>query len=41
MIYSEATIAVPLIAGYAYHKKAWTAREPRHWTKVLEQGVAV
>ena len=23
MVYSEATLAVPLIAGYAYHKKAY------------------
>jgi len=41
MVYSEATVAVPLITGYAYHKRGWTARQPRHWTKVLEQGVTV
>lgn len=29
MVYSEATIALPLIAGYAYHKKNWMKREPR------------
>ena len=23
MVYSEATLAVPLIAGYAYHKGSW------------------
>ena len=37
MVYSEATLAVPLIAGYAYHKGAFKAREFRRWTKVLEQ----
>ena len=26
MVYSEATLAVPLIAGYAYHKAAWKQR---------------
>ncbi|MGE4169276.1 MAG: deoxyhypusine synthase [Candidatus Margulisiibacteriota bacterium] len=26
MVFSEATVAFPLIAGYAYHKKNWTAR---------------
>ena len=26
MVFSEATLAVPLIAGYAYHKGAWKAR---------------
>jgi deoxyhypusine synthase len=29
MVYSEATIAVPLIAGYAYHKGSWKARAAR------------
>jgi deoxyhypusine synthase len=37
MVYSEATLAVPLIAGYAYHKGAYKAREFRRWTKILEQ----
>jgi deoxyhypusine synthase len=36
MVYSEATIAVPLIAGYAYHKGAWKNREARRWTRLLE-----
>src|SRR5271170_5156384 len=36
MVYSEATIAVPLIAGYAYHKGALRNREARHWTRLLE-----
>ena len=36
MVYSEATMALPLITGYAYHKKAYAERPERHWTKVLE-----
>ncbi len=27
MVFSEATLALPLIAGYAYHKKGWKARK--------------
>src|SRR5271163_2898173 len=36
MVYSEATLAVPLIAGYAYHKKAYEARKARRWAALLE-----
>ncbi len=35
MVYSEATLAVPLIAGYAYHKEGWKNRQPKHWSRVL------
>ena len=35
MVYSEATIALPLIAGYAYHKGAWKNRERKNMQKVL------
>ncbi len=35
MVYSEATLAVPLILGYAYHKGAWKARKPKQWSKLL------
>lgn len=35
MVYSEATLAVPLIAGYAYHKEGWKVRRPKHWSRVL------
>lgn len=31
MVYSEATLAVPLIAGYAYHKGGWKSRPARRW----------
>ena len=27
MVFSEATLAVPLIAGYAYHKGGWKQRK--------------
>jgi len=36
MVFSEATIAVPLIAGYAYHKGAWKNRQARRWAQLLE-----
>jgi deoxyhypusine synthase len=39
MVFSEATLALPLIAGYAYHQGAWKKRTARRWTRVLE-GVA-
>ncbi len=36
MVYSEATLALPLIAGYAWHKQAYTARKERRWAHLLE-----
>jgi deoxyhypusine synthase len=36
MVFSEATIAVPLIVGYAYHKAGWKARPERRWSQLLE-----
>jgi len=36
MVYSEATMALPLIAGYAYHKQAHAARKGRRWARLLE-----
>jgi deoxyhypusine synthase len=36
MVFSEATIAVPLIAGYAYHKGGWRTRTARKWNQLLE-----
>jgi deoxyhypusine synthase len=39
MVYSEATIALPLIAGYAYHKGAWRTRAARKWNQLLEPTV--
>ncbi len=42
MVFSEATLAVPLIAGYGYHKGAWKDRKAKHFARLLEpaaQGV--
>ena len=35
MVYSEATIAMPLVTGYAYHKGAWKNREKRELQKLF------
>jgi len=35
MVYSEATIAMPLVAGYAYHKGAWKNRTKREMQKIF------
>ncbi len=35
MVYSEATIAMPLVAGYAYHKGSWKERKPRELQKIF------
>lgn len=34
MVYSEATIGMPLIVGYAYHKGAWKERKPKEFQKL-------
>ncbi len=36
MVYSEATLAVPLIVGYAYEKGAWRERKERRLAQLLE-----
>ncbi len=36
MVYSEATIAVPLIVGYAYHKGSWKARDEKRFARQFE-----
>jgi deoxyhypusine synthase len=41
MVYSEATLAVPLIVGYAYHKGSWKQRIGKQWSAALEQQPAV
>lgn len=35
MVYSEATIAMPLVAGYGYHKMSWKNREKREFQKLF------
>ncbi|MCL5031325.1 MAG: deoxyhypusine synthase [Bacteroidetes bacterium] len=41
MVYSEATIAMPLVAGYAYNKGAWKERKPREFQKIFAEEKAV
>ncbi|NBO91086.1 MAG: deoxyhypusine synthase [Planctomycetia bacterium] len=36
MVYSEATLALPLILGFAYHKGNWRTRQARRWSRLLE-----
>lgn len=36
MVYSEATIAMPLVTGYAYHKGAWKKRKKREFQKIFK-----
>jgi deoxyhypusine synthase len=35
MVYSEVTLAAPLIVAYAYHKKSWKNRKARNYAKFL------
>ena len=37
MVFSEATLALPLIAGYAYHKKNYAARSGKNFSDVLDR----
>jgi deoxyhypusine synthase len=36
MVFAEATLAVPLIAGYVYHKGSWKDQQPREFAKMLD-----
>ena len=36
MVYSEATLALPLIAGYAFHKKAFSSRKELRLARLLD-----
>lgn len=40
MVYAEATLALPLIAGYAWHKGAWKNRQARNYSKLLDHPVS-
>ena len=40
MVYSEATIALPLIAGYAYHKGGWKNRPVRSFARLYAEAEA-
>ena len=37
MVYSEATIGMPLIVGYAYYKGSWKERKPKNFQKLFLQ----
>jgi deoxyhypusine synthase len=37
MVFAEATLALPLIAGYAWHKGDWENRQAREYTKLLDE----
>ena len=37
MVYSEATIAMPLVAGFAYHKGAWKNRTKKEMQKIFNK----
>lgn len=37
MVYSEATLALPLVAGYAYHKAGWKKRKARDFASALNR----
>jgi deoxyhypusine synthase len=37
MVFSEATIALPLLASYAYHKGNWRNREDKRFNKLLDE----
>jgi deoxyhypusine synthase len=36
MVYSEATIAMPLVVGYAYHKGGWKKRKAKDFTAKID-----
>ena len=37
MVYSEATLAIPFIIGYGYHKKSWKNRKAHNYQKFLQE----
>ncbi|NTV91924.1 MAG: deoxyhypusine synthase [Chlorobiaceae bacterium] len=36
MVFAEATLALPLIAGYAYHKRNWEGRRAKNFNAMLD-----
>jgi deoxyhypusine synthase len=40
MVFCEATIALPLITGYAYGKGAWRTRKAREFSKLFQHAKA-
>jgi deoxyhypusine synthase len=37
MVYSEATVAMPLVVAYAYHKGSWKERKAREFQKIYSK----
>lgn len=37
MVYAEATLAMPLVVGYAYHKGSWKDRKAREFQKIYSK----
>jgi len=37
MVYAEATVAMPLVVGYAYHKGGWKNRKAREFQKIYSK----
>src|SRR5437762_9886387 len=37
MVFAEATLAVPLVVGYAYHTGSWKSRKGKKWSALIEQ----
>ncbi|MFH2054875.1 MAG: deoxyhypusine synthase [bacterium] len=36
MVFAEATLALPILASYAYHRADWRSRRPHEFNKLLE-----
>ena len=36
MVYGEATVTLPLVAGYAWHKRGWEGRTPRRYARLWD-----
>ncbi len=41
MVFSEATVALPLIAGYGYHKRNWEGRPERRFNDIFDKVAVV
>ena len=41
MVYAEATVAMPLVVGYAYHKGSWKNRKAREFQKIYQKEKAI
>ncbi len=40
MVFGEATVTLPLVAGYAWHRGAWRARPERRFARLFEKTAA-